>query len=358
MTSAELLEFALATAEAAGRAILPHFRAALDVEDKGGAKGYDPVTVADHAAEAIIRAEIARVYPSHGIRGEEHGIQAGASPYTWVIDPIDGTRSFILGQMHWATLIAVNDGTNVVAGVAHQPYVGESFLAAAGSGAEWRRGSERRRLASRRCGSIADAVVACTDPKMFREPGERAAFDRVSTRAVARKVGCTPPALYLHFPDKASLIYAACDRQFDKLGAVLHEAMDQIDDPVERLRAASLAYVRFALDHPEEYRVMMLDLSPSSMYEATLEEMATSPGFEAIVDTVRDGIERGIFKPVDPMVAALMMWAAIHGLVSLRLVKGGLVLPDIEVLLESCLILELDGLRATEGPGAPVHSQA
>jgi len=183
MTNAELLEFALATAEAAGEAILPHFRAALDVEDKGGAKGYDPVTVADHAAEAIIRAEIARVYPAHGIRGEEHGMQAGASPYTWVIDPIDGTRSFILGQMHWATLIAVNDGKDVVAGVAHQPYVGESFLATAGGGAEWRRGSERRRLKTRRCGSISDAVVACTDPKMFREAGERAAFDRVSTRA-------------------------------------------------------------------------------------------------------------------------------------------------------------------------------
>ena len=61
-----------ANAEAAGRANLPHFRAALDVEDKGGAKGYDPVTVSDHAAEAIISAEIARAYPDHGIRGEEH----------------------------------------------------------------------------------------------------------------------------------------------------------------------------------------------------------------------------------------------------------------------------------------------
>jgi len=183
MTNAELLAFALATAEAAGRAILPHFRAALDVEDKGGAKGYDPVTVADHAAEAIIRAEIGRVHPAHGIRGEEHGMQPGASPYTWVIDPIDGTRSFILGQMHWATLIAVNDGKDVVAGVAHQPYVGESFLATSGGGAEWRRGSERRRLRTRRCRSVADAVVACTDPKMFREAAERAAFDRVSSRA-------------------------------------------------------------------------------------------------------------------------------------------------------------------------------
>ena len=76
-TNAALLEFALRTAQAAGEAILPHFRVALDVEDKGGGKGYDPVTVADHAAEAIIRAEIARAYPDHGIRGEEHGEERG-----------------------------------------------------------------------------------------------------------------------------------------------------------------------------------------------------------------------------------------------------------------------------------------
>jgi myo-inositol-1(or 4)-monophosphatase len=125
-------------------------RAVLDVEDKGE-RGYDPVTVADHAAEAVIRAEIARAYPDHGIRGEEHGTQVGASKYTWVIDPIDGTRSFILGQMHWATLIALNDGDGVVVGVAHQPYVGESFVATAGGGGEWRRGKEQRALRTRRC---------------------------------------------------------------------------------------------------------------------------------------------------------------------------------------------------------------
>jgi histidinol phosphatase-like enzyme (inositol monophosphatase family) len=182
-TNAALLEFALRTAEAAGEAILPHFRGALDVEDKGGRRGYDPVTVADHAAEAIIRAEIARAYPDHGIRGEEHGEERGTSNYTWVIDPIDGTRSFILGQMHWATLIALHDGDSVVVGVAHQPYVAESFLATAGGAAEWRRGGERRTLRTRRCPTLADAVVACTDPKMFRTAGERAAFDRVADRA-------------------------------------------------------------------------------------------------------------------------------------------------------------------------------
>ena len=177
------LEFALATAEAAGREILPHFRRALDVEDKGGRSDYDPVTVADRAAEALIRAAIARTYPDHGIRGEEHGWRKGTSRYTWVIDPIDGTKSFILGQMHWATLIALHDGERVVAGVAHQPYVGESFGAVVSGRAEWRRGGERRTLATRGCPRLADAAIACTHPAMFATPADRAAFDRVAGRA-------------------------------------------------------------------------------------------------------------------------------------------------------------------------------
>jgi myo-inositol-1(or 4)-monophosphatase len=179
----DYLEFAYRMALAAGEAILPHFRVALNIEDKGGAKGYDPVTVADRAAEAIIRAEIARAHPDHGVRGEEHGWQKGASNYTWVIDPIDGTRSFILGQMHWATLIALHDGERVVAGVAHQPFVGESFVAAAGGHAEWRRGGACRTLRTRHCRAVANAVLACTDPKMFKTPAERAAFDRVADAA-------------------------------------------------------------------------------------------------------------------------------------------------------------------------------
>ena len=181
---ADFLEFAYRTARAAGEAILPHFRVALDVEDKGGARGYDPVTVADRAAEAVIRAEIARAHPDHGIRGEEHGWQKGTSTYTWVIDPIDGTRSFILGQMHWATLIALHDGERVVAGVAHQPYVGESFVATAGGRSEWRRVGDASHARARVAApSVDDAVVACTDPKMFETPDERAAFDRVANAA-------------------------------------------------------------------------------------------------------------------------------------------------------------------------------
>jgi histidinol phosphatase-like enzyme (inositol monophosphatase family) len=172
-------EFALRAAFAAGDAILPHFRATIDVEDKGGSRGYDPVTEADRAAEAVIRAAIASRYPDHGIEGEEHGRLPGRSRFTWVIDPIDGTRSFILGHLHWATLIALNDGTRPIVGVTHQPFVGESFIAAHGA-STWRRGDERRSLRTRRCERLEDAVVATTDPRHFKSARQCHAYAAVT----------------------------------------------------------------------------------------------------------------------------------------------------------------------------------
>jgi histidinol phosphatase-like enzyme (inositol monophosphatase family) len=137
----------------------------------------------------VIREAISREHPDHGLRGEEHGWEKGRSPYTWVIDPIDGTRSFILGQMHWATLIALNDGTRPVVGVVHQPYVGESFFATAGGKAEWQRGGERRTLRTRRCATLAAAVLACTTPDMFVTPATRDGFERVSKRVRLTRFG-------------------------------------------------------------------------------------------------------------------------------------------------------------------------
>ncbi len=182
-------DFALRIAARAGDAILPHFRRPIVIDDKGGAHGYDPVTEADRAAETVIREGIAAAYPRHGMRGEEHGHARGADPLTWVIDPIDGTRSFILGQMHWGTLIALHDGARPLLGVMHQPYVGESFTAIAGQGAEWRRGAERRPLATRRCASLADAVLAATTPDMFATPRTREGFERVRARVRLTRFG-------------------------------------------------------------------------------------------------------------------------------------------------------------------------
>lgn len=191
----EFLHFAQATAEAAGRAILPHFRTAIAIEDKGGPHGYDPVTAADRAAEETICAAIARTYPDHAILGEEFGRKVGqgsgarASRYTWVIDPIDGTRSFILGQLHWATLLALHDGRAPVVGVTHQPFVGESFCGVKGGVAQWRRGTEQRVLSTRRCPALDQAMVVTTDPRHFRMPLECAAYDAVTGGARFTRYG-------------------------------------------------------------------------------------------------------------------------------------------------------------------------
>jgi myo-inositol-1(or 4)-monophosphatase len=185
----ETLDFALATAEAAGRAILPHFRVAIDVENKDRAGGYDPVTIADRAAETVIRDAIRARFPAHGLFGEEHGREAGTEPWTWVIDPIDGTKSFVLGQLHWGMLIALNDGAKPVLGVAYQPFVSEAFVGVAGRGSEWRRGGERRALRTRRCRSLADALVVTTDPRFFAPPREAAAYAAVTEGARFTRYG-------------------------------------------------------------------------------------------------------------------------------------------------------------------------
>jgi histidinol phosphatase-like enzyme (inositol monophosphatase family) len=183
------VEFAVAAAHAAGEAILPHFRAPITVHDKGGARGYDPVTEADRGAEAAIRSAIASRFPHHGINGEEHGHQPGSEPYTWVIDPIDGTRSFIIGQLHWATLLALHDGTRPVVGVAHQPFVGETFVGVAGDRAEWRRGDARRVLRTRECPGVASATIATTDPRHFQSERQRAAYAAVTDGARLLRYG-------------------------------------------------------------------------------------------------------------------------------------------------------------------------
>jgi myo-inositol-1(or 4)-monophosphatase len=182
------LAFASHLGETGGRAILPHFRAQLDARNKAGPGGFDPVTIADLAAETAIRAEINRAYPDHAIYGEEQGRAPGSSPLTWVIDPIDGTRAFMLGQLHWGTLIALNDGTRPVLGVMHQAFVGEAFVGSR-LGAFVRRNGHEQRLHTRPCASLRQAAVCTSHPGQFARSEERAAFDLVASKARLARYG-------------------------------------------------------------------------------------------------------------------------------------------------------------------------
>ena len=124
-----LTDLACRLADAAGAAALPHFRSRqLGAENKRDDGAFDPVTVADHAAETAIRAILAEARPEDGIFGEEAGQSTGTSGLTWVIDPIDGTRAFISGVPTWGILIALDDGMTGRIGIVDQPHIGERFV--------------------------------------------------------------------------------------------------------------------------------------------------------------------------------------------------------------------------------------
>ena len=184
----ELTEFACELADAAGPQILPHFRAPLAVDNKAGAGAYDPVTEADRGAETAIRDLIRRTYPTHGIFGEEHGYEKGDSALTWVIDPVDGTRSFITGALHWGTLIALYNGARPVLGVMDQPYTRERFIGNR-LGATLRRDGTLRVLKTRCCERLQDAVLYTTSPAMFATAEERATFERLAQRVKLVRYG-------------------------------------------------------------------------------------------------------------------------------------------------------------------------
>lgn len=177
-----LCAFAGRLAEAAGAEILPYFRTDPAVENKARDGVYDPVTLADRAAETAVRALIHERYPDHGVLGEEFGFEAGQSGLTWVVDPIDGTKSFMTGLLHWATLIALYDGEGPCLGVVEQPFVGERFVGSRLGAKLSRRGASDRALAVRACSELDTAVLCSTGRDIFADADELAAFDRVAGR--------------------------------------------------------------------------------------------------------------------------------------------------------------------------------
>jgi myo-inositol-1(or 4)-monophosphatase len=177
----EYLQFANELADAAAAAILPHFRAGGGAENKS-AHGFDPVAAADRGAERAMRALIKARYPHHAILGEEEGGQAGTG-LTWVLDPIDGTKAFLLGLPLWGTLIALNDGTRPVLGLMNQPFTRERFVGTAHCA--WNGGHV---LHTRPCAQLADAHVMCTSPDIF-DPAQRAVFDAAAAQARLLRYG-------------------------------------------------------------------------------------------------------------------------------------------------------------------------
>lgn len=176
MTAVDFAGFVDSLAAASGKAILPFFRTSLGVENKA-ARGFDPVTAADRAAEVVLRTMIARTFPTHGIIGEELGSERTDAEYVWVLDPIDGTKSFIAGMLAWGSLIALTRRGVPVYGMMHQPFVGERFTGD-GEAARYRGPNGERSLLVRPCARLEDAVLFTTSP-LLMPADDRAKFGAV-----------------------------------------------------------------------------------------------------------------------------------------------------------------------------------
>ena len=210
---AELEEFAGRLADAASDSIMPHFRAALSVESKGSA-GFDPVTIADRNAEGAMRRLINQAYPEHGIVGEEHGNEHPDADFVWVLDPIDGTRSFITGLPVWGTLIGLLHKGTPLFGMMAQAFTRERYW---GDGQRaWYRGSggEASPLRTRACATLADAALFTTTPALFKG-AERAAYDGVEAAVRLARYGTDCYAYCMVAAGHADLVIEAGLKPYD-----------------------------------------------------------------------------------------------------------------------------------------------
>jgi myo-inositol-1(or 4)-monophosphatase len=177
MTAIDFAAFVDELAAVSGEAILPFFRTALSVENKSRGHGFDPVTAADRAAESAMRTLIRRSFPEHGIVGEEFGDERPDAEYVWMLDPIDGTKSFICGMPAWGTLIGLTRFGAPVFGMMHQPFTRERFSGDGGA-AQYRGPAGDRALQVRPCAALADAVLFTTSP-MLMSAKDRRAFAKI-----------------------------------------------------------------------------------------------------------------------------------------------------------------------------------
>ncbi len=294
VTLATLLACAHDLADTSRATIRPYFRTALAVTNKapdaetpdamspeaGGATAtFDPVTVADQAAERAITRRLQQLYPDHGIVGEEYGATRPDARYQWIVDPIDGTRAFIMGLPTWGTLIGLLDGGRPILGLMDQPFTGERYFASS-EGAFLRHGggsygnasknpsdkidaSQPQRLATRGCLTLRNAIFSSTHPDLFDSPRSRRVLEQLRSSVQMTRYGgdcyayCQLAAGHIDLIVEPGLqaydiaplipiIEAAGGRVTDWDGGPAHHGGDIVAAGDPRLHAATLALIQAA----------------------------------------------------------------------------------------------------------------
>lgn len=187
-TLAEILDFAVDAARRAGALTLEHFNTDTPFEMKAD---NTPVTAADRGAEELLRKRIEQAFPTHGILGEEFGETKGTDPARWILDPIDGTFSFICRVPLYCVLIGFEWQGEMLAGVIHMPALGETVYAAKGLGCRWDTAHFTGRPASvSDIDDLSQARLLHGGPKLIEQYGKRDAFRRLRARVYAERGWC------------------------------------------------------------------------------------------------------------------------------------------------------------------------
>ena len=175
-----LLEFAIDAAWRAGRSTLGHYQRGVPTERKAD---NTPVTLADRQAEQILREMISTTWPDHGIIGEEYGHVNSDAEYCWIIDPIDGTKSFVSGVPLYGTLLALTDGDEALAGVIYFPALDDMIYALRGGGCYW----NGRRVHVSDNKNLDDAVLLTSELNYFRLTNRHEAWERLVDRTYVQR---------------------------------------------------------------------------------------------------------------------------------------------------------------------------
>ncbi len=183
------------------------------------------------------------------------------------------------------------------------------------------------------------------------EAGERLLIETgneeaVTIRAVAEAVGVTPPSVYLHFADKDELLFAICERHFAQLDRVTEEAAAGADDLLESLALRGRAYIRFGIEHPEQYRILFMRRPSHTPKSFQVDRLRDAAAIGHLVEHVSKCIQSGLIDG-EPLLVSLGLWAVVHGLTSLLISKPEFPWPDLDVIIDHVCRTAIRGLQSS-----------
>ncbi len=167
----------------------------------------------------------------------------------------------------------------------------------------------------------------------------------LSIRAIAAAVGVTPPSIYLHFADRNDLVFAVCERQWAQLEQAMSEAAEGVSDPWERIGRRGYAYLRWGLDNPEHYRILMMSRPDHTPERLQDERLADTAGLIPAAEDLAAAVAIGELAVADdPMEAIKILWMMIHGMVSLLISKPEYPFGSVDELYDRMLDVVYRGL--------------